>query len=109
MSTEQHRQEGGLNRMTPARRAQQSMPEEGGAAPSSTRGARADESADFGDAVVVAVDGPAGSGKSSVSREAARRLDFEFLDTGAAPPSSGMLCWARRAGVIRFRPPSCLY
>ncbi|WP_236720318.1 (d)CMP kinase [Rathayibacter sp. VKM Ac-2630] len=84
MSTEQNRQEGGLNRMTPARRAQQSVPEEGGAAPSSSRGARADESGDFGDAVVVAVDGPAGSGKSSVSREAARRLDFEFLDTGAA-------------------------
>jgi CMP/dCMP kinase len=34
--------------------------------------------------VVVAVDGPAGSGKSSVSRAAAARLGFEFLDTGAA-------------------------
>jgi CMP/dCMP kinase len=34
--------------------------------------------------VVVAVDGPAGSGKSSVSRAAASRLGFEFLDTGAA-------------------------
>jgi len=33
---------------------------------------------------VVAVDGPAGSGKSSVSRAAAARLGFEFLDTGAA-------------------------
>ncbi|WP_233437757.1 (d)CMP kinase [Agromyces laixinhei] len=34
--------------------------------------------------LVVAVDGPAGSGKSSVSKEVARRLDFGFLDTGAA-------------------------
>lgn len=34
--------------------------------------------------VVVAVDGPAGSGKSSVSKEVARRLGFGFLDTGAA-------------------------
>jgi CMP/dCMP kinase len=34
--------------------------------------------------VVVAVDGPAGSGKSSVSRAAAARLGFEYLDTGAA-------------------------
>jgi cytidylate kinase len=34
--------------------------------------------------VVVAVDGPAGSGKSSVSRAAASRLGFDFLDTGAA-------------------------
>jgi cytidylate kinase len=33
---------------------------------------------------IVAVDGPAGSGKSSVSREAARRLGYAYLDTGAA-------------------------
>ena len=33
---------------------------------------------------VVAVDGPAGSGKSSVSKEVARRLGYGFLDTGAA-------------------------
>lgn len=34
--------------------------------------------------VVVAVDGPAGSGKSSVSKAASRRLGFDYLDTGAA-------------------------
>ncbi|WP_431796504.1 (d)CMP kinase [Microbacterium enclense] len=34
--------------------------------------------------VIVAIDGPAGSGKSSVSRAAAERLGFGFLDTGAA-------------------------
>lgn len=34
--------------------------------------------------IIVAVDGPAGSGKSSVSREAARRLGYAYLDTGAA-------------------------
>jgi cytidylate kinase len=33
--------------------------------------------------LVVAVDGPSGSGKSSVSREVARRLGLAFLDTGA--------------------------
>jgi len=33
---------------------------------------------------VVAVDGPAGSGKSSVSKQVARELDFGYLDTGAA-------------------------
>lgn len=32
---------------------------------------------------VVAVDGPAGSGKSSVSKQAARLLGFGYLDTGA--------------------------
>jgi CMP/dCMP kinase len=33
--------------------------------------------------IVVAVDGPAGSGKSSVSKAAAMELDFGYLDTGA--------------------------
>lgn len=32
---------------------------------------------------VVAVDGPAGSGKSSVCKEVAKRLGFSYLDTGA--------------------------
>lgn len=34
--------------------------------------------------IAVAIDGPAGSGKSSVSKQAARRLGFGYLDTGAA-------------------------
>jgi len=33
--------------------------------------------------VIVTIDGPAGSGKSTAARELARRLDFAFLDTGA--------------------------
>jgi cytidylate kinase len=33
--------------------------------------------------MIVTIDGPAGAGKSSVARTLARRLDFEFLDTGA--------------------------
>lgn len=35
-------------------------------------------------AFIVAVDGPAGSGKSSVSKLAAKQLGFDYLDTGAA-------------------------
>jgi len=34
--------------------------------------------------IVVAIDGPAGSGKSSVSKAAARELGYDYLDTGAA-------------------------
>jgi cytidylate kinase len=34
--------------------------------------------------LVLAMDGPAGSGKSSVSKAAARRLGWAYLDTGAA-------------------------
>lgn len=33
---------------------------------------------------IVAIDGPAGSGKSSVARAVAQQLGFAFLDTGAA-------------------------
>ncbi|MGH2752589.1 MAG: (d)CMP kinase [Actinomycetota bacterium] len=32
---------------------------------------------------VIAIDGPAGAGKSTVARAVARRLGFEYLDTGA--------------------------
>jgi len=47
--------------------------------------------------VVVAVDGPAGSGKSSVSKAVARRLGFAYLDTGAAYRA---FAWhAQHAGV----------
>jgi CMP/dCMP kinase len=35
------------------------------------------------DALVIAVDGPAGTGKSSVSRSLARALSARYLDTGA--------------------------
>ena len=44
---------------------------------------------------IIAIDGPAGSGKSSVSKEVARRLDFGYLDTGAAYRA---LAWAVAEG-----------
>lgn len=44
--------------------------------------------------LLVAIDGPAGSGKSSVSRAAADRLGFGILDTGAGYRA---LAWAMRA------------
>ena len=33
--------------------------------------------------MIVTIDGPAGSGKSTAARGLARRLEFEYLDTGA--------------------------
>ena len=36
---------------------------------------------------VVAVDGPVGSGKSTVARRVAARLGYVYLDTGAMPAS----------------------
>ena len=34
-------------------------------------------------APIVAIDGPAGAGKSTVARQLARRLGFAIIDTGA--------------------------
>lgn len=39
--------------------------------------------ADDGTITVVAIDGPAGSGKSTVARRLAEALDLDYLDTGA--------------------------
>lgn len=47
---------------------------------------------------VVAVDGPAGSGKSSVCKEAARRLGFGYLDTGAG--YRAMAIQAQKSGAL---------
>ena len=47
--------------------------------------------------LVVAIDGPSGSGKSSVSREVARRLGLAFLDTGAM--YRALTWWCLEAGV----------
>ena len=33
--------------------------------------------------MIVAIDGPAGAGKSTVARALAERLSFRYLDTGA--------------------------
>lgn len=44
--------------------------------------------------IVVAIDGPAGSGKSSVARAVAARLGFGFLDTGAS--YRALTWWALR-------------
>lgn len=48
-------------------------------------------------ATVVAIDGPSGSGKSSVARRVADRLGFLYLDTGAMYRAVGLL--ASEAGV----------
>ena len=47
--------------------------------------------------ILVAIDGPAGAGKSTVSKELARRLGYTYLDTGAMYRA---VAWAaRKKGV----------
>jgi len=50
--------------------------------------------------VIVAIDGPAGAGKSTVAREVARRLGAAYLDTGAMYRALTLL--ALRRGVAPF-------
>ncbi|HHD56131.1 MAG TPA: (d)CMP kinase, partial [Desulfobulbaceae bacterium] len=47
--------------------------------------------------LIVTIDGPAGVGKSTVSRELARRLGFTYLDTGAMYRAVAYAC--QNAGV----------
>ncbi|MFM6963256.1 MAG: (d)CMP kinase [Micrococcales bacterium] len=46
--------------------------------------------------IIIAIDGPAGSGKSSVAKELAREFGFAYLDTGAAYRA---LAWAVLNGL----------
>lgn len=50
-----------------------------------------------GHRLVVAVDGPSGSGKSSVCREIAQRLGLRYLDTGAM--YRALTWWALEQGI----------
>jgi cytidylate kinase len=47
--------------------------------------------------MVVAIDGPAGAGKSTVARESARALGFTYLDSGAMYRAVGLMT-ARHGG-----------
>ncbi|NMA87106.1 MAG: (d)CMP kinase [Tissierellia bacterium] len=37
----------------------------------------------YGDRLVIAIDGPAAAGKSTIAKEIAKRLNLEYIDTGA--------------------------
>ena len=54
--------------------------------------------------IVVAIDGPSGSGKSSTSRGVADRLGLRYLDTGAM--YRALTWWMLRAGVAVDDPAS---
>lgn len=47
--------------------------------------------------VVIAIDGPAGAGKSTIAKAVAERLGFIYIDTGAMYRAVAL--WALRAGI----------
>src|SRR5919204_6327767 len=49
--------------------------------------------------MIVAIDGPAGSGKSTVARGLARRLRFTYLDSGAMYRAVTLLALERGADL----------
>ncbi|MBQ7036938.1 MAG: (d)CMP kinase [Clostridia bacterium] len=59
----------------------------------------------------VAIDGPAGAGKSTIARAAAKMLGFIYIDTGAMYRAVGLYAWRRGVdtkndteGVVRLLP-----
>jgi cytidylate kinase len=53
--------------------------------------------------MIIAIDGPAGSGKSTIAREVAKRLGMHYLDTGAMYRTVALL--ALEAGLVPDRIP----
>jgi CMP/dCMP kinase len=54
--------------------------------------------------VLVAIDGPAGAGKSTVARALARKLGFTYLDSGAMYRSVALAALQRGDGTLPERP-----
>jgi len=49
--------------------------------------------------MIITIDGPAGTGKSTVARSVAERLGFDFLDTGAMYRAIGLEALRRNANL----------
>jgi cytidylate kinase len=47
--------------------------------------------------IVIAIDGPAGAGKSTIAKQVSRELGYTYVDTGAMYRAVGVL--AREAGI----------
>lgn len=62
-------------------------------------GLAASQTLRIGRSLVIAIDGPSGSGKSSVARETARRLGLAYLDTGAMYRALTLVCLEHGVGL----------
>ncbi len=55
---------------------------------------------------IITIDGPAGTGKSSVALALAQRLGLDFLDTGAMYRAAALLSLEHRIALTREAPPT---
>ena len=46
----------------------------------------------------IAIDGPAGAGKSTIAKKVAKQLGFVYVDTGGNVPCDGALSDKKRTG-----------
>jgi cytidylate kinase len=53
--------------------------------------------------MIITIDGPAGTGKSTVAQAVAQRLGFDFLDTGAMYRAIGLEALRREADLSDLR------
>jgi cytidylate kinase len=53
--------------------------------------------------MIITIDGPAGTGKSTVARKVAERLSFDFLDTGAMYRTIALEVLRRKVGLTDAR------
>src|SRR5205807_1180101 len=53
----------------------------------------------MGGGMIITIDGPAGTGKSTVAQAVADRLGYDFLDTGAMYRAIGLEALRRRANL----------
>ena len=44
----------------------------------------------------IAIDGPAGAGKSTIAKKLAKKLAFVYVDTGSNVPCDGILFFTER-------------
>src|SRR5688500_2306931 len=72
-------------------------------AASGSRGSSSSSSGKSARIMIITIDGPAGTGKSTVALAVAERLGFDFLDTGAMYRAVGFEALRRRADLENHR------
>ena len=52
----------------------------------------------------IAIDGPAGAGKSTIAKKVAKELSFIYVDTGAMYRAMAFIFWKKESAVMKISP-----